>query len=104
MLRLPAPAHIKAMHRVSHTEQLVTQAARISGLARPFEAMHQHDVALPLALGALRIDGHLDIRRRAIEHALYRPTNQVFGTRPEIARDGRDVRIAKERIEWRQWS
>lgn len=59
-------------------------AARITGLARAFEAMNQDQLASGIAAGVLLMHQHLDPRLRLIENVRQRPAELALGTPPEI--------------------
>jgi hypothetical protein len=84
------------MRDIAGLERRGGHAARVTGLARAFEAMNQDQLASWIAAGVLLMHQHLDPRLRLIENVLHRPAEFASGTRPKISGEGRQMGILEE--------
>ena len=98
MRRAAAGAHVESMRDKASVECRVRHAADVPRIARPFEAMHQHDFPQRLAEGPLRLHKNLGVFLSPYETIFQRIRRLIVIARPEIAEDGEDVRIAEKRL------
>ena len=96
MFGAAAASHVEAMHGASCFERGLGQAARVTRGAGSFQSMDQNQLCHRLALRRLRMHQHLDARLGVVEPGCNRKAPFVQMTMPVIARDGEQVRIAKE--------
>ena len=96
MFGAAAATHIEAIDGASGFERGLGQATRITRGAGAFESMHQNQLRHRLALRHLRMHQHLNARLSVVELGGNGKARFVQIAMPVIARDGEQVRIAKE--------
>ena len=87
------------MDRVSTFERRLGEAARVAGIARTLEAVHDDQVRGRLSSGTLRVGQHLDVRRGTEIFRLDREPLDIQASRPIIAGDGQEMGIREQRYE-----
>ncbi len=90
-----ATAHIETMHGIPGLERGVGEADRVTGFARSFQAVNQHQLGPRVVLWALRMNQDLDSGLRAVQVRFDREAAEVNRPLPEICRDSRKVRALK---------
>jgi hypothetical protein len=89
----PATSHIESMDGVPGFECCLGEAARVTGIARTLQAVHNQQLGWRFPKGTLRMDQHLNVGGCAEELGLYGKSGDVQAPRPEVSRDGESVGI-----------
>src|SRR5579871_3183168 len=77
----------------------VRHASVVAGIARPFESVHQDQLAARYAVRNLRVHQNAHPRLCLINDGLHRPVSLALGTPPEVPCERGEMGILKERIE-----
>ena len=99
MFRAAATAHIETADGVAARQRRVRQAARVARGAGSLQSVNHDNFAFVLVLRALEVREHLDIGLGLKQQSFDGPPAFDFRTRPEVARNRCQVRIAEQRIE-----
>ena|SRR5438046_6809933 len=88
--------HVEAMDRISGFEGGLREAAGITGIARPFEAVNENQLRARACLGTLGVDKDLDAGFGFVEIGVDRETGEVESAGPVIAGDGEEVGVLED--------
>ena len=87
------------MDRVSTFERRLGEAARVAGIARTLEAVHDDQVRGGLSGGTLRVGQYLDVRRGTEIFRLDWKPFDIQAARPVVAGNGKEMRIREQGYE-----
>lgn len=96
ILCTPAASQVHAMGRIAKFQRGGRHTSRITGIARPLEPVNQNQFTARFAFRPLGIDSNLYARFGFVNTAFDWPALFAFGPRPEISRDGCQMRIFEE--------
>jgi len=95
-----AGAHVEAVHGKSGMKRPMRQAQHVPGFAASLQPVQQHQFTAWAHQWTLRLNEHLDIGRGPYQSRFDWERPPIVLTRPVVTKDGEDVRIRKERLEF----